>query len=124
MRITRGGVAQTVVTVTGLWLMAAPAVLGHAGTAAGRSDRLIGPTIAAAGFLAIFPITRLVRWFNLLPGAALLVTPFVFGAPTDATVNDIVSGLVVLALATVERAPQDRYGGGWDTLLPSGSPPA
>ena len=123
MRITRGGVAQTVVTATGLWLMAAPAVLGHAGTAAGKADRLIGPTIAAAGFLAIFPITRLMRWFNLLPGAALLVTPFVFGAPTDATVNDVVCGLVVLALATVERAPQDRYGGGWDTLLPSGSPP-
>lgn len=123
MKVTRGGLAQTVVTATGLWLMAAPAVLGHAGTTAGKADRLIGPLIVAAGFLAIFPITRLVRFFNLLPGVALLITPFVVGAPTDATVNDVVCGLLVLALATVERAPQDQYGGGWDTLKPSGEPP-
>ena len=117
VKITRGGVAQAAVTATGLWLMVAPSVLGHAGTTAGKADRLLGPLIVAAGFLAVFPITRLVRWFNLLPAAGLVVAPFLTGAPTSATVNSVVCGIVVLVLAPVERAPQDRYGGGWDTLV-------
>ena len=118
MKVTRGGLAQAAVAAVGAWLMVAPAVLGHSGTALGSSDRIAGPVILATGFLGVFPITRIVRFFNLLPGAWLLVAPFLLsGGGTAATISDVVSGVVVLALATVERAPQDRYGGGWDTLV-------
>lgn len=118
MKITRGGVAQTVVAVVGAWLMVAPAVLGHSGSTLSSSDRIVGPVVLAVGFLGIFPITRILRFLNLLPGAWLLAAPFLLsGGGTAATVSDVVSGLVVLALATVERAPQDQYGGGWDTLV-------
>jgi hypothetical protein len=115
--MTRGAVAQSVLVVVGAWLMVAPAVLGHAGETIGKSDRVVGPAVLAIAFLGVFPITRLVRWANLLPGAWLLAAPFVLGAPTDATVSDVLGGLVVLALAPVERADQSRYGGGWDTLV-------
>lgn len=117
MKDVKGYLAQATLVVVGGWLMVAPAVLGHAGTAIGKSDRIAGPLILSTAFLAFFAITRLVRWFNLLPGAWLLVAPFVLGAPTDATVSDVVCGVVVLALAWIDKAPQDKYGGGWDTLV-------
>lgn len=111
-----GAVAQSVLVLVGLWLMAAPAVLGHAGTTVGSSDRVVGPLVVSAAFLGIFTITRPVRWFNLLPGVWLLVAPWVLGAPTAATVSDVVAGLVVLALAPVGRLAYSRYGGGWASL--------
>ncbi|MBW3549666.1 MAG: SPW repeat protein [Proteobacteria bacterium] len=117
MKVTRGGLAQTALIVVGAWLMAAPAVLGHSGTDLGASDRVAGPVILATAYLSVFSITRLVRWFNALPGAWLLVAPFVLDGTTAATVNDLVCGVLVLSLAWVEKAPQDSYGGGWDTLV-------
>ena len=116
MKVTRGGLAQTALVGVGAWLMAAPAVLGHSGTDLGSSDRIAGPVILATAFLGIFPITRIVRWFNALPGAWLLVAPFLLGGPIDATISDVVSGVLVLALFWIEKAPQGDYGGGWDTL--------
>ena len=104
--------------------MAAPAVLGHAGTAAGKSDRVVGPLIVAGAFLGIFTITRPARWFNLLPGAWLLVAPWALGAPTDAIVSDVAAGVVVLALAPVGRMGYDRYGGGWASLRSTDPVPA
>lgn len=117
MRVTRGGLAQTALTGVGAWLMAAPAVLGHSGSDLGTSDRIAGPVILATAFLGIFPITRIVRWFNALPGAWLLVAPFLLsGGSAAAAVSDRIAGVLVLALFWVEKAPQDDYGGGWDTL--------
>lgn len=117
VQITRGGVAQAVLVVVGGWLMFAPSVLGHQFTNAGESDRIAGPAIVSIAFLAIFTITRLVRWLNLVPGGWLLLAPWVLDAPTDATISNLAAGLIVLSLATVERADQSRYGGGWMTLF-------
>ena len=118
MKVTRGGAAQAVLTLVGAWLMAAPAVLGHSGTSLGSSDRVVGPVILATAYLSIFRITRIVRFFNALPGAWLLIAPFLLsGGSTAATVSDVLSGLLVLSLFWVEKAPQDQYGGGWDTLV-------
>ena len=107
--------AQIVLTVVGLWLMFAPSVLGYQGTAA-DSDRFAGPLLAAFAFLAIFRITRGVRWVNLPIGAWLVVAPLLLRFPTDATVNSLVCGVLVLALAAVGGVDQSRYGGGWITL--------
>ena len=117
MKVTRGGLAQTALVGVGAWLMVAPAVLGHSGSSLGSSDRIAGPVILATAFLGIFPITRIVRWFNALPGAWLLVAPFLLsGGDTAATISNVASGLIVLALFWIEKAPQGDYGGGWDTL--------
>ena len=107
--------AQIVLTVVGLWLMFAPSVLGYQGTAA-DSDRFAGPLLAAFAFLAIFRITRGLRWVNLPIGAWLIVGPLLLGFPTDATVNSIVCGVLVVVLAPIGRVDQSRYGGGWITL--------
>jgi hypothetical protein len=118
VNVTRGGVAQAVLVVVGLHLMAAPALFGYAGVdAASDNHRAVGPVVVAVAFLGIFPITRLVRWANGATGLWLLVSPLVVDGPTAATVVSVLSGLVVLALFWVERADQSPYGGGWATLL-------
>lgn len=115
--MNRGAVAQSVLVAVGVWLMAAPSALGHAGTPVGSSDRVVGPVVIAVAFLAIFTITRGARWVNYLPGTWLLVAPWVLDGATTATrVSDVASGLVILALAWVEDVDMSRYGGGWKTL--------
>ncbi|HET6627559.1 MAG TPA: SPW repeat protein [Nocardioidaceae bacterium] len=108
--------AQVVLTIGGLWLMAAPAVLGY-GDAAAVSDRSAGPVMAAIAFLSIFTITRGLRWLNLPVGLWLVVAPWLLGFPADATVSSTVVGVAALALAWVGRVDQSRYGGGWRTLF-------
>ena len=107
--------AQVALTAVGLWLMFAPSVLDYASPAA-DSDRISGPLLAAVAFLAIFQITRGLRWANLPIGLWLVAAPLLLGFPTDASVNSVVCGVATLALAPLGRLEQSRYGGGWVTL--------
>lgn len=106
-----------VVVGLGVWLMAAPAVLGYAGTTAGSSDRFVGPLIASIAFVAASEITRPVRWANLAGALWLLVAPWLLGFPTSAVVNDVLVGLAVGVLSPLGKADlQARFGGGWSAL--------
>lgn len=107
---------HVIVCLLGVWLMAAPAVLGYVGTAAETSDRLVGPTIAAIGFVAASEITRSVRWANLVAAAWLVAGPWLIGAPTAAAINSLVVGLLVGALSPLGKPDTDRFGGGWSSL--------
>ncbi|SFQ71377.1 SPW repeat-containing protein [Amycolatopsis arida] len=104
----------------GVWLMAAPAVLGY-GDPAATSDRIAGPALAAIGFLAGFQITRGLRWLNLGTGAWLVVAPWLLGFPAAATVNSVVIGVAALVLAPWGKPDQRRYGGGWVALWRPGA---
>jgi hypothetical protein len=106
---------QIVLTLAGLWLMVAPAVLGY-GDPAATSDRVAGPVMAAVGFLSIFAITRGLRWLNLPVGGWLLLAPWLLGFPTDATLSSSTVGLLAVALAWTGAPDQSRYGGGWRAL--------
>ena len=118
MTVSRGGVAQGVLVLVGLFLMAAPALFGYSGLDnPADNHRTAGPVIVATAFLGMFAITRLVRWFNALPGLWLLVSVPVIGGPTVSVVISAAAGVVVLALFWVEKADQSEYGGGWDTLV-------
>lgn len=106
-----------VVVGLGVWLMAAPAVLGHAGTTAGSSDRFVGPLIASIAFVAASEITRPVRWANLAGALWLLVAPWILGFPMSAAVNDVIVGLAVGVLSPLGKADlAARFGGGWSSL--------
>jgi hypothetical protein len=107
--------AQMILVLVGLWLMAAPDVLGYDGAAA-TSDRIAGPVLAAVSFLAVFQITRGLRWANLPIGAWLAAAPWVLGFPADATVNSMLCGAAALVLAPIGSPDQRRYGGGWIAL--------
>lgn len=107
---------RAVSALIGLWLMAAPALLGYAGAAA-TSARIAGPLVVSFAVVAMAEATRPLRWAEALIGAWLLVAPWVTGAPAAATVSDVVAGLLLLVLATMGGAVEGRYGGGWRAVL-------
>lgn len=99
----------------GIWLMAAPAVLGYPG-AASVHDRIVGPLIASFGIIAVAEVTRSVRRVNSLLGAWLVLAPWILGFPTAALVNSVVSGIAVGSLSLVRGSVDERYAGGWSSL--------
>lgn len=120
--------ARFINVAIGIWLMAAPAVLGYGGTAAAHHDRIVGPVLASLACIAIWEVTGPLRWLNLLIGGWLLLAPWVLGLPYDATINSSFAGLVVVCLSLVRGSLTHRFGGGWLSLLatrsarPSGAP--
>lgn len=107
--------ARISAVIAGLWLMAAPAVLSY-GDPAAASDRIVGPIGAAFAFVAIWSITRALRWVQLPLGIWLVAAPLLLGYPTDATISSVVAGAVFLATAFVGESTADRFGGGWLSL--------
>lgn len=108
--------AQIALVLVGLWLMVAPQMLGYGGAAA-NSDRIAGPLITAFAFLAIFSITRGMRWLNLPLALWLLLGPLVFSFPLQAALSSMVAGILTLVLAGIGRPDQSQYGGGWIVLF-------
>lgn len=106
--------------VLGIWLMAAPAVLGYGG-AAETNDRIVGPLAASFAIIAVGEATRDVRRVNLVLAAWLLVAPWVLGYPSDATVNATLAAILLGALSFVRGRVRERFGRGWRVLI-SGYP--
>ena len=109
--------AQLASALLGVWLMIAPALLGYGGSAQ-TNDRIVGPLIAAFGFVAAWGVTRSLRWANLPLGVWLLVAPWVLGYGPIPTVNSLVVGVLVIALAFIRGRVTESYAGGWSSLLP------
>lgn len=111
--------ARYVNAALGIWLMAAPAVLGFEGSAAATNYRIVGPIITSFAVIAITDATRPARRVNLVAGLSLLVTPWVVGfASTTATLNAVAVGAVVALLSLVRGPITDEFAGGWSTLWP------
>ena len=106
----------------GLWLMAAPAVLGYDG-AARTNARIVGPIAAAFAAIAIWGVTRTFRRVTTLLGAWLLLAPWLLTHATDALVNSLIVGALMIGCSLVRGSIEQRFGGGWPTLLPSRSVP-
>ncbi|HEX5385691.1 MAG TPA: hypothetical protein VFW66_03205 [Gemmatimonadales bacterium] len=107
--------AQAVSALLGIWLMAAPAVLGVGGGAR-DNDLVVGPIAAAIGIVAVSEVTRPVRRVNLVIGLWLVLVAWAFGGGAAARVNDAAVGLLLIGLATVRGRMGTAYGGGWSTL--------
>ena len=97
-------------TLIGLWLMAAPAVLGYSGWAAG-SDQIVGSVVVTVALVAMAEVARSVRLINALLGMWLLVSPWVLGAPPAVVVADMVAGAALVALSLPRGAIIERYAG-------------
>ena len=105
--------ARVVAVAAGVWLMISPAALHYVDTVAESSDRIAGPVASAASFVAIWGITRALRWITLPIGLYCLVAPWALGFPTDAIVSNAAAGVVLAATAFVRGDVSERYGGGW-----------
>ena len=111
----RNAWAQAISALLGVWLMAAPAVLGYAGLAS-DIHRIVGPVAAGIAFVALWPHVRSLRWTNLGLGAVLVLAPLF--APFDAAAawNSVAVGALLAGLAFVRGTVDERFGGGWWAL--------
>jgi hypothetical protein len=100
----------------GLWLMAAPALIGYADLAR-TNDHIMGPIAAGSAFIAIWQLMRPLRWIELVVGAWLLAAPWILEYGTAPTVNSLVVGLLLAVLAFLGTKTSKRFGGGWTSLL-------
>lgn len=107
---------RIVSALLGIWLMVAPSVLHYDGHAS-ISDRIAGPLIAATAIIAIWEITRPLRWLGIPFGLWLLLAPAFFSFPSHALVNNVVVGTVLVILAFVGRRTKEKFGGGWRELV-------
>jgi hypothetical protein len=107
---------QIVNTLVGVWLMAAPSILGYADPAR-TNDRIVGPLVVSFAFVAIWEVTRGLRWVNLAFGVWLVVVPWLLGYDRVAAMNSVIGGVVVAFHATRGGAVSTRFGGGWSSLL-------
>lgn len=108
--------ARALNTALGIWLMAAPAVLGY-GKPASIHSHIAGPLAATFAIVAIWETTRQVRRLNLLLGLWLLVAPWILGGhPPAAAANSMAAGVLLAALSLVRGRISQQYGGGWSAV--------
>jgi len=110
---------QLAAAAFGLWLMAAPAVLGYTGVAE-VMDRIAGPIIAALAIVAVSECTRGLRWTNVAVGSILIVSPLWLDYARAATLNSVTTGVGVVILSGMRSSVRSSFGGGWRVLLRGG----
>jgi uncharacterized membrane protein YtjA (UPF0391 family) len=103
----------------GIWLMAAPSVLGY-GAPAATSDRIVGPLVASVAFVALWEVARGLRWANLLLAIWLLAAPLTLGYGGVAAASSLAAGLLLLVSIRNRGTVRGRFGGGWAVLRPMG----
>lgn len=107
---------QRLAFVLGLWLMAAPSVLGLPGVEADLLH-VLGPLAAAIGFIAASEVTRGMRWLNLPTAAALVVAPLLLGFSPAGLLASVPTGVALMAIASCGGRISASFGGGWRSLV-------
>lgn len=111
--------AQWVGVAVGVWLMAAPAVIGYVDTAAGDIHRTIGPLAVTFAIIALWSVTCDLRWANAVLAAALVAAPLLAGHPATATVVGVASAAVLAAITPFGGPDPQTRGAGWRGVLTS-----
>jgi len=85
--------------VVGLWLFMSPWILQYRETAAGKSAFLVASVLIVTELIALSTFLVWEEWFSAMLGAWLVISPWVLGAAFVPTVNLVIVGLFVMALA-------------------------
>lgn len=99
----------------GLWLMFTRLTLAAEGGMA-NADHLIGSLVLTITITAFAEVARALRFLNIFLGAALLITPFVFGASPLAIAASVLCGLALMALS-FRRGPVESNWGEWNKAI-------
>src|SRR5687768_8887489 len=102
--------AQLLGTLLGVWLMAAPDLLGYDGAVA-LNDHILGPVIATLATVAAWEATRPLRWGNLPIGLWLIAAPWLLGSEAVPLLHSTAVGLLLVATSTVRGRIRQRFGG-------------
>ena len=97
-------------TIVGAWLMAAPTLIGLAGSIA-DTTHIVGALVVTFSVVAFAEPARLVRVLNLLLGAWMLFAPWILGsgAPGWPWIS-VASGLAIIVFNLRCGPVEDRYG--------------
>lgn len=112
--------ARIAVSLLGVWLMAAPAVLGYGGAAA-ISDRIAGPVAASIAIIAMSRVMRPLRRVNTLVGAWIALAPLFLDHSGSATLNAVAVGASIVMLSLVGPDYPQEFAGGWSSLWKRGA---
>jgi hypothetical protein len=111
-------------TALGIWLMFAPDIFGSRGAAA-DSDHLFGALVVVFAMIAWAEVARPVRFLNALPGAWLIVAPWLLGGTTTGSiVNDMLAGVTLVLLSAPLGSVRETYGTWSEYLTWSAANPA
>jgi nucleoside-diphosphate-sugar epimerase len=117
--VVAGGVSLpwnlALAALVGLWLMFTRVTLGATDGMA-NADHLIGSLALTVISVAAAEVARPARYLNVPLGAALFVTPFVYGAGAAATVTSLACGAALIALSLRRGPIRERYGA-WTRLI-------
>ena len=111
--------ARMLSALSGIWLMAAPAVLGY-GDPAATAGYIVGPLAAGFAYVAVWEVIRGLRWVGVPLGLWLLAAPWLLNYDIVPLLNSTVVGLIQIVLACVRGTIKHRYGGGWAALFGRG----
>jgi hypothetical protein len=100
----------------GLGVMVAPALFNFNEIAA-NNNHIVGPLVLTFAIVALWEINRNVRFFNIVTGAWLILSPFIIGFTSVARTVDIVCGIAIIFLSLIKATVKTRYGGGWRSLF-------
>lgn len=108
---------QVINALLGVWLMAAPAVLGYDGI--GRINSLIvGPIAATFAIIAIWEICRGLGKLNGALGIWLIIAPLILNHGSMVpVVNSFLVGGAMIALAMRTGEGSGDFAGGWRGLV-------
>ena len=101
--------------VIGLWLMFTRLTVGAEGVMA-DADHLIGALVITFTVTATAEVARPVRFFNMPLGLALLLMPFLAGAPLAETLSAVICGLLIIGLS-FPRGPVRLHYGSWTRYI-------
>jgi hypothetical protein len=95
--------------VFGLWLVASPWVLQYGEMTAAQNAVLVGFLLIAIEFVEFSAFRVWEEWINVILGAWLVASAWVLGVALMPTVNFVIVGLLVLALALYEIWDERRH---------------
>ncbi|MEO6061143.1 MAG: vitamin K epoxide reductase family protein [Thermoflexales bacterium] len=100
----------------GAWLMAAPAVFQTQNGAA-HSDHILGALVVTVAIIACAEVTRAARFINIALALGIIVLPWLLGGATlTASINDLIIGLLIIALSVAPGKIKNTYGN-WNPLI-------
>ena len=113
--------AQLINAMLGIWLMAAPPVLDYGGAARMNHD-IVGPLAVGCAVIAVWEVTRPLRWGNLALGLWLLISAWTFALPWAVTLISSLVGVLLSTFSFMGGVDWQRYGGGWSSLWQAAEP--
>ena len=81
-----------------------------------HAHHLIGSLVLTVVSIAAAEVARPARWLNLVLGAALIASPFLFAGDMTALLLSVVAGAALMALS-IRRGPVRSHYGSWDQMI-------